>query len=85
MILDAATLYDRMITYWTPNGLAKLQSAQAVFNLQRDEGEEVKWVLTPYNQKSERLPHAEARSLSMSWVVEPTGKCPDGKEEGEKY
>ena len=80
MILDAATSYDRMITDWIPNGLAKLQSMQAVFNLRWDVGEQVQWVLTQYDQKSERLPHAEARSLSMSWVVEPTGECPDGEE-----
>ena len=80
MILDAVTLYERMVTDWTPNGLAKLQSMQAVFNLRWDEGEQVQWVLTPYDQKSERLPHAEARSLSMSWVVEPTGESSDGKD-----
>ena len=80
MILDAVTLYERMVTDWTPNGLAKLQSMRAVFNLRWDEGEQVQWVLTPYDQKSERLPHAEARSLSMSWVVEPTGESSDGKD-----
>ncbi|PVH81654.1 hypothetical protein DL98DRAFT_571010 [Cadophora sp. DSE1049] len=80
IILGAAKLYIRMATDWTPNGLTRLKSMRAVFNLQWDEGEQVKWVFTPYDQISERLPHAEARSLSMSWIVKPTEQCPDGKE-----
>ena len=32
------------------------------------------FVLTPYNARHERLPHSEARTMSMSWVVQPREK-----------
>ncbi|KAH6699997.1 hypothetical protein BKA61DRAFT_681989 [Leptodontidium sp. MPI-SDFR-AT-0119] len=79
-LLGAAMLYDRMVTDWEADGIGKLKSLRAIFDIRWDDGEEVKWVLTPYDQKSERLPHAEARAMSMSWVVEPTGDCPDENE-----
>ncbi|KAK0099757.1 hypothetical protein ONS95_013350 [Cadophora gregata] len=79
-ILNAATLSSSMNTDWNANGLTKIKSMRAVFDVQWDRDEQVKWLFTPYDQKTERLPHAEARSLSMSWVVEPTGQSPVGKE-----
>ncbi|KAH6715572.1 heterokaryon incompatibility protein-domain-containing protein [Leptodontidium sp. MPI-SDFR-AT-0119] len=80
-LIAAAMLYGRMVTDWDADGIGKLKSMRAIFDIRwDDDDEEVKWVLTPYDQKSERLPHAEARAMSMSWAVEPTGDCPDGKE-----
>jgi hypothetical protein len=29
------------------------------------------FVATPYNARSERLPHSEGRTMSMSWIVQP--------------
>ncbi len=34
-------------------------------------------LVTPYDQRTEWLPHTEARVMSMSWVVEPTGQRPN--------
>jgi hypothetical protein len=46
-----------------------------------EDGKEV-LVVTPYDPKSERLPHSEARTMSMSWVVETTSEGIKDEEEG---
>ncbi|KAL2068075.1 hypothetical protein VTL71DRAFT_16173 [Oculimacula yallundae] len=80
-LLGAAMLYGRMVTDWDASNISKLQNMRAVFDIKwGNKEEEVQWVLTPYDPRTERLPHAEARSMSMSWLVEPTGDCPDWKD-----
>lgn len=43
-------------------------------------GEDTTWVLTPYDQRLERLRHAKARIMSIPSILERTRECPDGDE-----
>lgn len=94
-IFAAAALYGGMETEWQEaargKGVGRLGSMRAVFDVngllktkeelvgKEGDGEGTVYVLTPYDERTERLPHTEARVMSMSWVVEPTGECPDGQ------
>lgn len=94
-VFAAAMLYGRMESDWREaayGGAGRLGSMRAVFDVnsilkakEKLEGEEgnmegATFVLTPYDERTERIPHTDARAMSMSWLVQPTGECPDGKE-----
>ena len=76
-IAAAAFWYDGMSTDWALSGGQKLKSMRAIFDIDWSDGGTL--VLTPYDQRTERMPHAEARAMSMSWLVEATGTYPDAK------
>lgn len=63
-----------------PDQDTKTDTSETTSNKKIEEKEEPIYVLTPWNQRTERLPHAEARAMSMSWIVVPTGEMPDGEQ-----
>jgi hypothetical protein len=70
-------------------GTGRLSSMEAVFDVNellkirqigvQNNGSSTVFVLTPFDNRLENLPHPPIRAAPMSWIVEPTGERPDGK------
>ena len=61
------------------NSEASLRNQRAIFDIQGDLSGHV-LVFTPFQQHLETIPRPEARSMSVSWVVQPTSQ-PSGPED----